>query len=105
MKSPAPKPIGLCSSSDDIPVPLSRLPRIRRRVARILSQPRRLRVRLEKPDRAIGIVAAKLLILGRTQVASPDDPGAVDVRSIVDPFLEPVLRPVTEEHQLLPWNL
>src|SRR5579864_102423 len=43
-------------------------------MSRIGSQPRRPGVRLQQPDRAIGIVAPELLIFSASQIASPYNP-------------------------------
>ena len=48
-----------------------------------------------------GIVAQQLLIFVRSQIASPDDAGAIDVRRVVNPLLKLVLGPVAHENQLL----
>src|ERR1700680_4378272 len=67
-------------------------------------QPRRAKVRLEQPNRAIRIIAQKLSVFGRAEIASPDNARTVDVSRIVDPLLECVRRPVTHEHEMLSRN-
>src|SRR5204863_8054419 len=49
-------------------------------------QPRRTEVRLKQPGRAVGIITKQLLVFFRTQVASPDHPGAAYVGFVVDPL-------------------
>src|SRR5580700_8691905 len=63
-------------------------------------------IRLQKPDRAIGIVVAEFFIFNGAQIAGPDDARVVDIGGVVDPFvLKDVLRRIVNEDQELAGNL
>ena len=67
--------------------------------SRVRHQPRRLGIGFHQPRRARRVILAQRPVFGIAQVSRPDHVGGIDVRGVLDPFVEHVLWAVAHEYQ------